>query len=47
LSIGLDFVKVLIETNKIGSVVDIWKSADFLEREQYDLVGVILKDILI
>jgi NADH-quinone oxidoreductase subunit C len=37
------FVKVLIDTNKIGSVVDIWKSADFLEREQYDLVGVIFE----
>lgn len=34
------FVKVAIEGDTIDSVVDIWKGANYLEREQYDLVGV-------
>lgn len=34
------FVKVQIESDTIESVADLWKSALFLEREQYDLIGV-------
>ncbi len=34
------FVRVKIESDAIETVTDLWKSAIFLEREQYDLVGV-------
>ncbi|MCX8084718.1 MAG: NADH-quinone oxidoreductase subunit C [Calditerrivibrio sp.] len=34
------FVKYSIENDRTFTVVDIWKGANFLEREQYDLVGV-------
>lgn len=34
------FVKVAIEGDTIATVTDIYKGADFMEREQYDLVGV-------
>lgn len=34
------FVRVKIESDVIETVTDLWKSAIFLEREQYDLVGV-------
>ena len=37
------FVKVAIIDEKIETVSDIWKSAIFLEREQYDLVGIEFK----
>jgi NADH-quinone oxidoreductase subunit C len=35
------FVKVALEKPEMETVTDIWKSANFLEREQYDLVGVV------
>ena len=34
------FVKVSVVDENIETVSDIWKSAMFLEREQYDLVGI-------
>ncbi|MBZ4643274.1 MAG: dehydrogenase subunit [Deferribacteraceae bacterium] len=37
------FVKVALAEPEFETVTDIWKSADFLEREQYDLVGVTFK----
>jgi NADH-quinone oxidoreductase subunit C len=37
------FVKCSIENEKTFTVTDIWKSANFLEREQYDLVGVVFE----
>jgi len=37
------FVKYSIENEKTFTVTDIWKSANFLEREQYDLVGVVFE----
>jgi len=37
------FVKCSIENEKTFTVTDIWKSASFLEREQYDLVGVVFE----
>ncbi len=32
------------ETVEVDSVVDIWKSANFLERETYDMLGVVFKN---
>lgn len=37
------FVKIALVEPEYETVTDIWKSADFLEREQYDLVGVTFK----
>ncbi len=39
-------VRVLIaeESMKVPSVVSLWKSANWLEREQYDLMGIIYED---
>jgi NADH-quinone oxidoreductase subunit C len=37
------FVKVSLEKPEAETVTDIWKSANFLEREQYDLVGVVFR----
>ncbi|MGA1861970.1 NADH-quinone oxidoreductase subunit C [Deferribacter thermophilus] len=37
------FVKVMIPDEKIETVTDIWKGANFMEREQYDLVGVVFE----
>jgi len=34
------FVRLKIEADSLETVTDLWKSALFLEREQYDLVGV-------
>ncbi|MGE4317299.1 MAG: NADH-quinone oxidoreductase subunit C [Deferribacterales bacterium] len=37
------FVKVAGEDNKFPSITDIWKGADLMEREQYDLMGIIFE----
>ncbi|ADR18227.1 NADH-quinone oxidoreductase subunit C [Calditerrivibrio nitroreducens] len=37
------FVKYSIENEKTFTVTDIWQGANFLEREQYDLVGVVFE----
>lgn len=37
------FVKCAISDAKAATVADVWKSAIFLEREQFDLVGVVFE----
>lgn len=34
------FVKVALETPVISTIIDIYKGADFMEREEYDLMGI-------
>ncbi len=37
------FLKVRLTTPKLDSVYHIYKSADFMEREQYDMVGIVFE----
>lgn len=34
------YVNVLLETPEIDTIIDIYKGADFMEREEYDLMGI-------